>query len=264
MAEELKTVDSMPGSINQLISQNYRLKRPPSLSESFAWTPENVERANRIPLLSSHEQIITEDVEEESKAITIPRKHFKYEQQIVETTLKLLIHITLISVFETLFYFFYVSALENNGIEKTVNTFINGAINGCLNMTESEIDFINYFLDPIINSTQIINAGNSREYLRNINNTRLINQSWYYVGGLLTISAILLTYVRFRKIQIQWAYMLFENISMVILLGLYELMFFDTIIYDYEPISTDEIARNAVIKFQKQCGILYETRNLDL
>lgn len=256
MAEELKTVDSMPGSINQLISQNYRLKRPPSLSESFAWTPENVERANRIPLLSSHEQIITEYVEEEPiENNTIP-KLYKYEQQFVETTLKLLIHITLISVFETLFYFFYVSALENNGIEKTVNTFINGAINGCLNMTEPEIDFINYILEPIINSTQIINSGNNREYLRNINNIRLINQSWYYVGGLLTISAVLLTYVRFRKIKIKWLYMLFENISMVILLGLYELMFFDTIIYDYEPISTDEIARNAVIKFQEQCGIL--------
>jgi hypothetical protein len=256
MASELKTIDSMPGSINELISQNYRLKRPPSLSESFAWTPENVERANRVPLISSHEQIFTEDFTEELKEDSMAPKLYKYEQQIIEISLKLLIHITLISIFETLFYFFYVSSLENNGIEKTVNTFINGAANGCSNMTAAEIQFINYILGPLINSSQIIAKGNNKEVIRALNNNQLTNQSWYYVGGLLGISLFVIIYVKLRKIQIKWNYILFENISMVLLLGLYELMFFDTIIYDYEPISTDEIARNAIEKLQNTCGIL--------
>jgi hypothetical protein len=113
---ELKNVESMPGSINQLISTNKRLKRPPSLSESFAWTPENIERANRIPLISSSERLNI--LQEETQApdspielIAIPNiTYFKYEKQIVEIVIKLLFHITLISIFETLFYFLYETA----------------------------------------------------------------------------------------------------------------------------------------------------------
>jgi hypothetical protein len=39
-------------------------------------------------------------------------------------------------------------------------------------------------------------------------------------------------------------------------LALYELMFFNTIIYPYHPISTEEIERNAIEKLQGSCGIL--------
>jgi hypothetical protein len=48
---ELRTVDSMPGSMNEFISINKRLRRPPSLSESFAWEPDNVARAMQQPLM---------------------------------------------------------------------------------------------------------------------------------------------------------------------------------------------------------------------
>lgn len=52
---ELKNVESMPGSINELLSINKRLKRPASLSDSFTFTPENIGRANLIPLIRSSE-----------------------------------------------------------------------------------------------------------------------------------------------------------------------------------------------------------------
>ena len=126
---ELKNVESMPGSINELLSINKRLKRPPSLSDSFTFTPENIARANLIPLIPSSEKL---DVVAEESMSQIPQtqdvdRHWRYERQIVEVAIKLLFHITLISIFETLFYFLYVSSLEDNGIEKTVNTFIDGA-----------------------------------------------------------------------------------------------------------------------------------------
>ena len=57
--------------------------------------------------------------------------HWHYEKGALEICIKLLLHITLISIFETLFYFLYVSSLENSGIEWTVDTFINGAVAGC-------------------------------------------------------------------------------------------------------------------------------------
>ena len=261
MAEEpieLKNVESMPGSINDLISTNKRLRRPPSLSESFAWTPENIERANLVPLIPSSEKLTvlpeesppTPQVEEE--IIT----HCRYEKQIVEVVIKLLLHITLIGIFETLFYFMYVSSLENNGIENTVNTFIDNAANGCSNLNNAEIQLIDSILSPYINATQVIQEGNMEELRRGVYNEEISKRAWAYVGGLLGLFVLVTGYILKRKIPINWKYIISENVAMVVLLALYELMFFNTIIYPYEPISTDEIGRNAVEKLQQSCGIL--------
>lgn len=259
---ELKNVESMPGSINELLSTNKRLRRPPSLSESFAWTPENIERANRIPLISSSEKL-TILQEENYSAPPSPiveikqvSNYCKYEQKIIEIAVKLLLHITLISIFETLFYFLYVSSLENNGIEGTVNTFINGASNECRNMNQAEIQLIDAFLEPYINSTNIIIEGNNEETFRLNYNKSISDRAWGYVGGMIGIFVLVLVYVKIRKIEIKWRSVILENVAMVMLLALYELMFFNTIIYPYHPISTDEIARNAVETLQNECGIL--------
>jgi hypothetical protein len=260
---ELKNVDSMPGSINQLISTNKRLKRPPSLSESFAFTPENIERANQIPLISSSERlnILQEEVASPLSPLTnevepVITTHWKYEKQIVEVSIKLLFHITLISIFETLFYFLYVSSLENDGIETTVNTFINGAANGCQNMSAIQIQIIDDLLEPYINSTNVIQDGNLQESLRLVYDKTISNRAWGYVGGVIGLFLLATIYTKIRKIEIRWKVVILENSAMVILLALYELMFFNTIIYPYHPISTAEIARNAIEKLQNQCGIL--------
>jgi hypothetical protein len=260
---ELKNIDSMPGSINELLSINKRLKRPPSLSESFAWTPENIERANRIPLISSSEHLHILQEESNSSSPPSPHNepvesiiHWKYEKQIVEVIIKLLFHITLISIFETLFYFMYVSSLENDGIEKTVNTFINGAASKCQNMSDIEIEVIDDLLEPYINASNIIGNGNLEESLRVVYNQSISNRAWAYVGGMIGFFIIATMYTKCRKIKISWKVVILENSAMVGLLALYELMFFNTIIYPYHPISTDEIGRNAIQKLQNQCGIL--------
>ena len=259
MAEEpieLKSVESMPGSINALVSTNKRLRRPPSLSESFAWTPENIERANLIPLIPSSEKLTVLPEEVPSTPLPEPITHYKYEKQIVEVVIKLLLHITLIGIFETLFYFMYVSSLENNGIEKTVNTFIDNAANGCVNLNSAEIQLIDSILSPYINASQVIQSGNMEELQRGMYNDKISKRAWAYVGGLMGLFVLVTGYVLKRKIQINWKYIVSENVAMVVLLALYELMFFNTIIYPYEPISTDEIGRNAVEKLQQSCGIL--------
>jgi hypothetical protein len=245
----------MPGSINALVSTNKRLRRPPSLSESFAWTPENIERANLVPLISSSEKL-TVLPEEVPAAPELLVTHYKYEKQIVEVVIKLLLHITLIGIFETLFYFMYVSSLENNGIEKTVNTFIDNAANGCMNLNSAEIQLIDSILSPYINASQVIQSGNMEELRRGMYNEEISKRAWAYVGGLMGLFVLVTGYVLKRKIQINWKYIISENVAMVVLLALYELMFFNTIIYPYEPISTDEIGRNAVEKLQVSCGIL--------
>lgn len=252
---ELKTVDSMPGSINELININNRLNRPPSLSESFAWTPENIARANLIPLISPSDRVDIDDIY--PVVVAEPSiEYWKYEKQTVEICIKLLLHIVLISIFETLFYFLYVSSLENNGIVTTVNTFINEAVRNCMNISSLEIQIIDDFLDPYINATHVITIGNAEEIIRATYNKSISVRAWIYVGSLMGLFMTITVYIKCRHIKIKWKNIMLENITMVLLLALYELLFFNTIIYPYHPISTEEIARDAVGKFQDSCGIL--------
>ena len=68
--------------------------------------------------------------------------------------------------------------------------------------------------------------------------------------------SIVIIYVKCRRIKIAWSYIILENTAMVGLLALYELLFFNTIIYPYQPISTEEIERNMIEQLQHSCGLL--------
>lgn len=195
------------------------------------WTPENVRNSN----IETIESI---------------------EKQSLEICVKLLLHITLISIFETLFYFFYISSLENSGIEWTINTFINEAVNGCEHMNSTQIHKINDILHQYVNASTIIMAGNNQESMRIIYNNTILYKAWKYIYVLVGLFMIITTYIKYRRITIKWGYIILENIAMVGLLGLYELIFFNTIIYPYQPISTDEIERNMIQQLQNNCGLL--------
>lgn len=179
-----------------------------------------------------------------------------YEQQIVAILIKLLLHITLISIFETLFYFLYVSSLENNGIENAINTFINGAITDCYNMTAEQIEVVDNILESYINASDVIQKGKTEELARYKYNNHISNIAWGYVSGLSGLFVILSVYTRVRKIKVNWKNVVFENFAMVILLGLYELLFFNTIVHKYLPISTEELAQGAIEKIQTACRVL--------
>jgi hypothetical protein len=216
----------------------------------------------RAPYRAPHDPYIFKNIESvcqrqpEVYTISDTSNHYKYETQIVSMLIKLLLHITLISVFETLFYFLYVSSLENNGIKYTINTFINGVIEDCYNMTVEQIEVIDNILKTYINVSVVIKKGNTEELVRYKYNNHISNIAWGYVSGLSGLFIILSVYTRMRKIKINWKHVVLENFAMVILLGLYELLFFNTIVHKYQPISTDELSRDAVKKLQTACRVL--------
>ena len=170
--------------------------------------------------------------------------HWQYEKGALEICIKLLLHITLISIFETLFYFLYVSSLENSGIEWTVDTFINGAVNGCKSLNSTQIKNLNNILEKYIDASHVINTGNLQQSVRILYNDHISIRSWIYIGGFVSLFSMVFTYI------------ILENTAMVLLLALYELVFFNTIIYPYQPLSSDEIERNAIQQLQNGCGLL--------
>jgi hypothetical protein len=266
---ELKTLPELTGSLNAIVSASHHLRRPPSLSESFAWAPENVVRAAAqqqllrtsesntslflIPTISpsSTPTQVSPQPASESKAT----HQSSWECAITQLLLKLLFHITLISIFESVFFFLYVSKLEDGGIQNTIGGFVSGAVNTCKNLTSVEIILVDDLLDPFLNATQVVNTAQQTLALRTAQNDALNKQSLIYVGSLGSLFVVVFIYAKIRKLHIDWNSVLLENFFMILLLAAYEYMFFTTIISPYAPISADEIAGNAIQRFQSVCGL---------
>lgn len=259
---ELKGVPEMKGSINTVISAQRKLYRPPSLSESFAWTPENVLRANAsnnsldllvIPQSPSNQTSPRTDVQ----ITPPPNVTTKWNKtKFINYTLRFLFHISLISIFESVFFFLYISKLEDNGINRTVGTFVNDALDVCMNFTSQEQTLANDVLRLFLNSTEIIDQGNAAYTSRSALNQVLFVRSWMYVAGLGGLFTFLTMISLFQGIKIKWRKLILENIALVTLLAAYEYTFFATIIFPYNPITGEEIARNALLEIQGNCGLL--------
>lgn len=266
---EMRTTAELRGSLNAIVSAAHKLRRPPSLSESFAWTPENVERAQRqsasthsldllvVPELEGAASATSRQVSPRLPPPTAPTPPQRSATEIatVRMILKLIFHITLISMFESVFFFLYVSDLENNGLQTTVAGFITDAVNVCQNFTTVERDIANAVLNTYINSTAVIASGNAMTAARAAQNARLNTQSWIYVGGLSGVFLATVAAAWLRRVPIAWKSLLFENFAMVALLAVYEYMFFSTVIFPYAPLSGQEIARNAVEDLHADCGL---------
>ncbi len=257
---ELKGVPAMKGSLNAVISTQRKGYRPPSLSESFAWSAENVLRATNNVSTTSLDLLVVQSPPI-SPQTTPPPPPQKKAQACTETKalnaiLRFLFHITLISIFESVFFFYYVSSLEDNGINNTLGQLLDGVVSSCTNSTALSRNITNDLLSLFLNSTVIIAEGNNAYGARKVTNDRLYMRAWIYVGALSGLFALLTAVAVARKVHVKWKKLVLENLVLVAILGAYEYTFFSTIIFPYTPITGDEIARNAVYEFQGRCGLL--------
>jgi hypothetical protein len=249
---ELKTTPELPTtSINAIVSTAHKMRRPPSLSESFAWSPVNMTRAAASG--TSLNLLIASP-----SPPPLPRQQSPppFSHKFIIYTLKFTFHISLISIFESIFFFLYVSTLENNGINVTINYFTNNLVSSCATYTPLERNITNAIIDAFVNASTIVAAGDQEQIVRNTENTKLFNRAWYYVGALSFLFMCVASIAVYKKIQLSWGKLICENFGLVIMLAAYEYMFFSTIIFPYAPLSGAEIARNIVYMLQSRCGLL--------
>lgn len=177
-------------------------------------------------------------------------------EKICESLLRFLFHITLISIFETVFFFHFVSKDEDTGILGTTNFYTNSILDRCAKFSYNETAVINYLIGPYVNASAIINAGLVAGSQRTAFNASLNALSWTYVGILAGLMGGVTAVSVWRKYKIHWIYIVTENIVLVTMLGLYEFMFFETIIKKYTVESPQEISGLFVQGLQQRCGLL--------
>jgi hypothetical protein len=157
----------------------------------------------------------------------------------------------LISVFETLFFFFYVSTLENAGILKTVESFTKTLLQDCQDLGPEGRQVVEWAVAPYVNATE--ERGIVAAQRRASVNHELVLLSWYYVIGLVFAFLVAAGTGHYRRLPIPWRRLLLENCGLVFLLGLFEGLFFTTIVYPYLPVTSQEIAASTVSQLRTTC-----------
>jgi len=199
------------------------------------------------------EEVAEKIYENKIKKCTNRIKKFIPNKNILVCILKKLfmfmIHLTLISIFEIIFFFSIVSTYENKAITSVIVGFLNSVPSYCNELNYQEkLNFTNIF-NLLVNTTQIdVNSNYSADKRKSFNNELFVN-AWMYFLVIIGIDIFLLIIKYIYKIKINLKKIILDNFGMIIILGIYEYMFFKSIILLYENISQNELIKLMVSQF---------------
>ena len=175
------------------------------------------------------------------KEHVLEKEQAPYYHGIILFIIKGSLHIFFISTFETVFYFFFVSKSEDNGIKSAFNVYYKPLIQSCGNWTNATHGLLEDYISYGPNKSVIDDRGFAATSARDRQNTELLNMSGFYSAFCLFIFLLMALIARILHVNVRWPKLLAEHFSFVLLLGAYEYFFFKTIIYKYSTLSTDEI-----------------------
>jgi hypothetical protein len=214
------------------------MKRGPSYSDSY-----HILARPGTPVLEP--LVLNADIAEAvipaAEIIAIKEEHPPCYHGIVLFIIKGSLHIFFISTFETVFYFFFVSKSEDNGIKSAFNVYYTPLVQSCGNWTNQTHGLLEDYISYGPNKSVIDARGWAATSARDQQNTALLNLSGFYSVFCLAVFLIMALVARILQINVRWPKLLGEHFAFVALLGAYEYFFFRTIIYRYSTLSTDEI-----------------------
>lgn len=168
-------------------------------------------------------------------------------------SLRFLVHLTLIGTFETLFFWHYVGPSENTALSGLAQQYLSRTVSSCATLPPGQRDQLTTILDILLNRTVIDEMGELAAADRNAFNDTLLMNSWLYVLGLVLGTAVCGAGGLVRGLRIPWTEILGENLALVVLLGAYEAMFFNTVVFRYRTLSTPELDQMVVDEIAAAC-----------
>jgi hypothetical protein len=222
---------------------NYK-KRPPSYSEGYI-TEILFDKVNlNEPILDTEEEnIIKQEV----------IKKTDYFEIIYVKIVGFMFHLVLIASFELVFFNFYIIQYENNALISLTDQLISPIILSCNSLPNLSKILVDDFLQLFINQTTINqNALDGLNQRNIVNHFLFIKSIYYYVGVIAVFFGTLLLNYKFKK-NIDFRIIAIDNIIMIIILGVYEYIFFKNIIFPYQMISPNELIQNIVNNLINTC-----------
>jgi len=173
---------------------------------------------------------------------------------VINKVMLFFLHLFLISLFELIFFFGFVTKFENKAIVQLIGEITNTAISSCNSLNTSDKQIIDYFLNRIVNSEQLLTNSNNAMTERNLYNNSLLIIGIAYFLVLLSLNIFIYTTNRcYFKRNINYKNICLDNCIMIILLGLYEYMFFSYIVFQYQTSSTNELVYDVYNQVNSTC-----------
>ncbi len=232
-------------ALNSPGSRKTPLLRPPSYSDSFLV----------LASANSNTQPALEPLNVPLSAVK-PRFDFVWWY---EKCVSLLIHISLISLFETVFFFQFIAKSEDSGLLKTIDGYVYALGDSCAVWPANVTLVLRDVLQVLVNVQNVTLAANIAATGRSHFNNNLQVQSWLYFVGITSLTGLASAWAVWKKYKFHWRRVFLENVAMVTLLGIYEFVFFRTIIYNYVSLSMPEIDLHIVQVLGQMCGLFATT-----
>jgi len=185
-------------------------------------------------------------IKEDKEILKDDDKYFNYTKisnYIFKRFLMLTIHLSLIALFEIIFFFNIITNFENNSFINLITSFTSPISQKCLTFNNQDKTIVTDILNSFINISTINENANQALLNRNKHNYNILIRSWLYFVGLVLISIILIIINYFKSKKVNLIKIFIDNIFMIILLGCYEYMFFKTIILNYYVINNIELTK---------------------
>jgi hypothetical protein len=162
-------------------------------------------------------------------------------------------HLVLISIFEVIFFNYYIIQYENNALITLTDSLINPIITSCQSLSNTNKIIVDDFINIFVNDTILNNEAMSDYNNRQIFNHKLYLYSIGYCIGVILLFLLLLGMNIFFKEKINFSMILLDNLIMICILGIYEFLFFKNIVFKYMLMSTNELIKNMVDNLLKSC-----------
>ena len=164
------------------------------------------------------------------------------------------IHLFLIAMFELIFFFNFVTKYEDRALVDVFNQITYQFTSICSTLNQSDKTLIDDFLSMFLNTTKINQDANNSYNIRSIYNNTLLLKAFYYFlfVSVINVLLILLNCIWFRR-KINYKTIIIDNLVMITFLGLFEYLFFSTIIFNYQTISPNELNKQISDTILKNC-----------
>lgn len=185
-----------------------------------------------------------------------PKSHqatFGWTIRLHTGALHFVFHLLLISLFETLFFWLFISQQEDEALTGLVNTYTERAFSPCSNLTAQQRTELRTWVSLFLNTSTALTSADAAATDRRMLNGILLRNSWLYFGGLTTTFGLLVSTALLRRLTVRWTHIVGENLGLVALLGFYEWMFFRTVALQYHAITPAELDGMIIREFEESC-----------
>jgi len=162
-------------------------------------------------------------------------------------------HLSLIAMFETIFFWQFVAPSEDQALIDLIGNYTKGIFQVCATLSPVQQQSIRSLFELFINQTLVDELGTTAMLSRSAINWIFLRNSWLYFVSVFSLTLMLGTSLYIMRKPVKWRLVLLENIALIVMLGLYEWMFFHTVVFQYKSISIPELDKRVTDEFINQC-----------